>query len=139
MGAQSAQFIRAWRARRFPSLRGRDTVPHPRSNISSIHSNAARQAQYTKRQGAPSMTQENQAAYWKQNLTYIVILLAIWFAVSYVAGIMIANQLDAYRIGGFPLGFWFANQGSLVTFVILIFVYVALMNRLDKKFGVYET
>jgi putative solute:sodium symporter small subunit len=84
------------------------------------------------------MTHENQVAYWKQNLTYIVILLSIWFAVSYLAGIMIADQLDTVRLGGFPLGFWFANQGSLVTFVVLIFIYVALMNRLDKKFGVYE-
>ena len=85
------------------------------------------------------MTHENQVAYWKQNLTYIVILLSIWFAVSYVAGIMIADQLDAaFRIGGFPLGFWFANQGSLVIFVILIFVYVAMMNTLDKKFGIFE-
>ena len=84
------------------------------------------------------MTHENQVAYWKQNLTYIVVLLSIWFAVSYLAGIMIADQLDTIRLGGFPLGFWFANQGSLVTFVVLIFIYVALMNRLDKKFGVYE-
>jgi putative solute:sodium symporter small subunit len=84
------------------------------------------------------MTQDQQVLYWKQNLTYIVVLLAIWFAVSFLAGILIADQLDAYRIGGFPLGFWFANQGSEVVFVILIFVYVALMNRLDKKFGVYE-
>lgn len=85
------------------------------------------------------MTHDQQVAYWKQNLVYIVILLAIWFVVSYFAGIIVADQLDAVRIGGFPLGFWFANQGSLVTFVILIFVYVALMNRLDKKFGVFET
>lgn len=84
------------------------------------------------------MTHENQAAYWKQNLVYIVVLLSIWFVVSYVAGIMIANELDAYRIGGFPLGFWFANQGSEVTFVVLIFVYVGLMNKLDKKYGVFE-
>lgn len=84
------------------------------------------------------MTHEQQVAYWKQNLVYIVVLLSIWFAVSYFAGIIIADQLDAIRVGGFPLGFWFANQGSEVTFVILIFVYVALMNKLDKKFGVYE-
>ena len=84
------------------------------------------------------MTHENQVAYWKQNLTYIVVLLSIWFAVSFLAGIVIADSLDTMRLGGFPLGFWFANQGSLVTFVVLIFVYVALMNRLDKKFGVYE-
>jgi putative solute:sodium symporter small subunit len=86
------------------------------------------------------MTHDQQVAYWKQNLTYIVILLSIWFAVSYFAGIMVADALDAtMRLGGFPLGFWFANQGSEVVFVVLIFVYVALMNRLDKKFGVYET
>jgi putative solute:sodium symporter small subunit len=86
------------------------------------------------------MTHDQQVAYWKQNLIYIVILLSIWFAVSYFAGIMVADALDAtMRLGGFPLGFWFANQGSEVVFVVLIFVYVALMNRLDKKFGVYET
>ena len=84
------------------------------------------------------MTHEQQVSYWKQNLVYIVVLLSIWFAVSYLAGIMIADQLDAVKIGGFPLGFWFANQGSLVVFVILIFVYVGLMNKLDKKFHVYE-
>ena len=76
--------------------------------------------------------------YWKENLRYIFIILAIWFAVSYVAGILIADQLDAIKVGGFPLGFWFANQGSEVIFVILIFVYVSLMNKLDKKYGVYE-
>jgi putative solute:sodium symporter small subunit len=84
------------------------------------------------------MTHENQVAYWKQNLVYIVVLLSIWFGVSYFAGIMIADTLDQFRVGGFPLGFWFANQGSEIVFVVLIFVYVALMNRLDKKFGVYE-
>jgi putative solute:sodium symporter small subunit len=77
-------------------------------------------------------------SYWRQNLVYIVVLLSIWFAVSYLAGIMIADQLDAIRIGGFPLGFWFANQGSLVVFVVLIFVYVGLMNSLDRKYHVYE-
>jgi putative solute:sodium symporter small subunit len=84
------------------------------------------------------VTQEQQVSYWKQNLVYIVVLLSIWFAVSYLAGIMIADQLDVIRIGGFPLGFWFANQGSLVVFVVLIFVYVGLMNSLDRKYRVYE-
>jgi putative solute:sodium symporter small subunit len=85
------------------------------------------------------MRPEQQQAYWKQNLTYILIVLAIWFAVSYLAGLLMANSLDAsMRLGGFPLGFWFANQGSLVIFVVLIFVYVALMNNLDKKYGVFE-
>ena len=76
--------------------------------------------------------------YWKENLRYIFIILAVWFAVSYLAGILMANALDAIKIGGFPLGFWFANQGSLVIFVFLIFIYVKLMNALDKKYGVYE-
>ncbi len=84
------------------------------------------------------MTHEQQVAYWRQNLVYIVSILAVWFGVSFLAGIMIADQLDANRIGGFPVGFWFANQGSEIVFVLLIVVYVALMNKLDKKFGVYE-
>jgi len=84
------------------------------------------------------MTHEQQVAYWKQNLVYIVVLLSIWFGVSFFAGILVADQLDVIRIGGFPLGFWFANQGSEVVFVVLIFIYVALMNGLDRKFGVYE-
>jgi putative solute:sodium symporter small subunit len=84
------------------------------------------------------MTHENQVAYWRRNLVYIVALLAVWFCVSFVAGILVADELDAYRLGGFPLGFWFANQGSEIAFVVLIFVYVWLMNRLDRKFGVYE-
>ncbi|MFZ1539030.1 MAG: DUF4212 domain-containing protein [Chromatiaceae bacterium] len=82
-------------------------------------------------------TKELQA-YWKENLVIITVLLSIWFAVSYVCGILLANQLDAFRIGGFPLGFWFANQGSLVTFVVLIWVYVGLMDRLDIKYGVQQ-
>ncbi len=82
-------------------------------------------------------TKELQA-YWKENLFYISVLLSIWFFVSYVCGILIVNQLDAYTIGGFPLGFWFANQGSLVTFVVLIWVYVWLMDRLDIKYNVQQ-
>jgi putative solute:sodium symporter small subunit len=82
-------------------------------------------------------TKELQA-YWKENLTIIAVLLGIWFIVSYVCGILFANQLDAYSIGGFPLGFWFANQGSLVTFVVLIWVYVWLMDRLDIKYNVQQ-
>ncbi|MHB8708664.1 MAG: DUF4212 domain-containing protein, partial [Desulfuromonadales bacterium] len=70
--------------------------------------------------------------------TYITILLSIWFVVSYVCGILIANPLDTMSIGGFKLGFWFANQGSEVVFVILIFVYVYLMNKLDRKYDVHE-
>lgn len=83
-------------------------------------------------------TKENQAAYWKENLRYIIILLSIWFAVSYLFGIIIADTLDNIHIAGFPLGFWFANQGSEVIFVLLILVYVKLMNALDIKYDVHE-
>ena len=84
------------------------------------------------------MTPEQQAAYWRTNLTYIGVLLAIWAAVSYGASILLADLLDQVRVLGFPLGFWFATQGSLLTFVVLVFVYVKLMNDLDRKYGVYE-
>lgn len=83
-------------------------------------------------------TEKNLDAYWKENLRYVTILLAIWFSVSYLAGIVFADALDAIKIGGFPLGFWFANQGSEVTFVLLIAVYVKLMNALDQKYDVHE-
>jgi len=73
--------------------------------------------------------------YWKANINYVLILLSFWFMVSYGAGILFKEQLDTIKIGGFKLGFWFAQQGAMYVFVILIFVYVWLMNRLDKKFG----
>jgi putative solute:sodium symporter small subunit len=77
-------------------------------------------------------------SYWKKNLKYLFILLILWFAVSYGAGILFKDTLDTIQLGGFPLGFWFAQQGSIYVFVILIFVYVRLMNRLDKKHGYDE-
>ncbi|SEA62468.1 putative solute:sodium symporter small subunit [Flavobacterium gillisiae] len=82
--------------------------------------------------------QDNATAYWKENLKYLLILLSIWFAVSYGAGILFKQALDSFKLGGFPLGFWFAQQGSIYVFVILIFVYVHLMNKLDKKYGYDE-
>ncbi|MEN1784977.1 MAG: DUF4212 domain-containing protein [Bacteroidota bacterium] len=78
---------------------------------------------------------QNARAYWKENLKYLVILLSIWFAVSYGAGILLKEVLNKVHLGGFKLGFWFAQQGSIFVFVILIFVYVYLMNKLDKKYG----
>ena len=81
---------------------------------------------------------QNLEAYWKENLTYVTILLGIWFAVSYLFGIIMADSLDKIHLFGFPLGFWFANQGSEVIFVILIVVYVKLMNNLDIKYDVHE-
>ncbi|GAA0733474.1 DUF4212 domain-containing protein [Aquimarina litoralis] len=85
------------------------------------------------------MTDKQKAvAYWKQNLKYLIVLLIIWFVVSYGAGILFKDELNNIRLGGFKLGFWFAQQGSIYTFVILIFVYVRLMNKLDKKYGYDE-
>ena len=76
--------------------------------------------------------------YWRMNLRYLAILLTIWFAVSFGCGILFVDELNRLRIGGAKLGFWFAQQGSIYVFVVLIFVYVYLMNRLDRKFGVGE-
>lgn len=83
-------------------------------------------------------SKESLKSYWKTNLSYIIILLSIWFVVSYLFGIILADQLDTIKIFGFPLGFWFAQQGSEIIFVILIAVYVKLMNNLDLKYNVDE-
>ena len=84
------------------------------------------------------MASNNAKLYWRTNLKYLAVLLLIWFSVSFLFGIVFAETLNQFRIGGFPLGFWFAHQGAIYVFVILIFVYVYLMNRLDKKFDVDE-
>lgn len=84
------------------------------------------------------MSEKNLKDYWKENLRYLVILLIIWFLASYGLGIFFVDSLNNIKIGGFKLGFWFAQQGSIYVFVILIFVYVSLMNKLDKKYGVDE-
>ena len=79
-------------------------------------------------------------AYWRRNLRYVASLLAVWFTVSYGFGILLAGPLNAIHLPGtaLPLGFWFAQQGSIYVFVVLIFVYVRLMNRLDREFDVDE-
>lgn len=79
--------------------------------------------------------QKKATAYWRENLKYLAILLPIWFLVSYGAGVLFKDWLDQFQVGGFKLGFWFAQQGSIYVFIILIFVYVRLMNKLDKKYG----
>ena len=76
--------------------------------------------------------------YWKANIRLVLILLAIWFTVSYLFGIILVDQLNAFKIGGIKLGFWFAQQGSIYVFLVLIFVYAARMNALDRKFNVHE-
>ncbi len=73
--------------------------------------------------------------YWKENLKYLLILLSIWFTVSFGFGILLIDELNHFKIGGFKLGFWFAQQGSIYVFVLLIFIYILLMNRLDKKYN----
>ena len=77
-------------------------------------------------------------AYWKANIRLILILLSIWFVVSYLCGIILAEPLYTVHIGQLPLSFWFAQQGSIYIFVILILVYAVMMDRLDKQFGVDE-
>jgi putative solute:sodium symporter small subunit len=81
------------------------------------------------------MIKNKSKAYWKDNIRYLLILLAVWFLVSFGAGIIFKNFLNEFKFGGFKIGFWFAQQGSMYVFVILIFIYVRLMNKLDKKYG----
>lgn len=84
--------------------------------------------------------QHDNSAYWKANLRLVLSLLVVWFGVSYGFGILFVDALNAIRIPGtgFPLGFWFAQQGSIYVFVVLIFIYVWRMNRIDAAFGVAE-
>ena len=84
------------------------------------------------------MSNSQEKKYWKKNLKYVAILLSIWFLVSFVFGILLVDELNIIRLGGFKLGFWFAQQGAIYVFVILIFVYIKLMNKLDKEFGFNE-
>lgn len=84
------------------------------------------------------MSEKNLANYWKENVRYLFILLAIWFMASYGFGILLVDELNQIRLGGFKLGFWFAQQGAIYVFVVLIYVYIALMNKLDKKYDVDE-
>lgn len=76
--------------------------------------------------------------YWRENLRYLAILLFVWFLVSYGFGIFFADALNSMKVGGAKMGFWFAQQGSIYVFVVLIFVYVRLMNKLDEKYDVHE-
>ncbi len=76
----------------------------------------------------------SSSRYWQRNKRYLLILLILWFVVSYGFGILLAPLLDHIRVGGFKLGFWFAQQGSIYAFVAIIFVYVYLMNKLDKSY-----
>jgi putative solute:sodium symporter small subunit len=84
------------------------------------------------------MDQRKMAEYWKRNLGIMTVLLIIWGVVSYGFGILLVKPLNSISVGGFPLGFWFAQQGSIYVFVVLIFVYCALLSKLDREFDVHE-
>ena len=77
-------------------------------------------------------------AYWQENIKLMLILLSIWFFVSFGCGILLVDVLNQVQLGGYKLGFWFAQQGSMYTFVVLIFVYAKKMTSLDRKYGVEE-
>ena len=77
----------------------------------------------------------NSQKYWKANLRIVFLLLLFWFLSSFGAGILFSDYLDKIKIAGFNLGFWFAQQGSIIVFVFLIIIYCILMNRLDEKFN----
>ncbi len=85
-----------------------------------------------------TLSETQRRAYWRKNLIFVAALLTVWFIVSFVLSIVFVDDLNEIRMGGFRLGFWMAQQGSLYIFVILIFVYVWLMNRLDRAYGLEE-
>jgi putative solute:sodium symporter small subunit len=77
-------------------------------------------------------------AYWRATLKLILGILAVWFVVSFGAGILFADALNGIKLGGYPLGFWFAHQGAIYVFVALIFIYAKLMDNIDRDFDVHE-
>lgn len=81
---------------------------------------------------------DSAARYWKANLRLLIGCLAVWFLVSFGFGVLLAEPLNRIMLGGYPLGFWFAQQGSIYTFIGLIFFYAWKMNRLDRRFDVHE-
>jgi putative solute:sodium symporter small subunit len=88
--------------------------------------------------GTYTVTPEKRKAYWQANVRMLIVLLIIWFVVSYGLGIILVEPMNSIMLGGYPLGFWFAQQGAIYAFLVLIFIYAAMMNRLDKKFDVDE-
>ncbi len=92
----------------------------------------------TQAQSGKLGVQERARAYWRENVKLLLMLLSIWFVVSFGAGIIFVDALNAIKFGGFKLGFWFAQQGSIMVFVLLIFIYVVRMKQIEKRFGVGE-
>ncbi|MFT5033336.1 MAG: putative solute:sodium symporter small subunit [Bacteroidia bacterium] len=83
-------------------------------------------------------SEQHAKSYWRENLALMFKLTLVWFAVSFGCGILWVDWLNEFRIGGYKLGFWFAQQGSIYTFVVLIFVYTRQMEKLDRKYGVHD-
>lgn len=81
------------------------------------------------------MSDNRAQQYWKSNIKIVLSLLSVWFFISFVCGILLVDVLDNFRIGGFKLGFWIAQQGSIFVFVVLIFVYIYLMDKLDDRYN----
>ena len=121
-------------------LVGRGVLTRARGGeaLSDTPPSSSRRSEPTPRDPAPGS--DDRERYWRANLRWVIGLLALWFLVSFGAGILLAPTLDAIRLpgSGFPLGFWFAQQGAIYVFVLLIFVYVRAMNRLDRRYGVEE-
>lgn len=84
------------------------------------------------------MDDASRQAYWRSNLRLLAVLLTVWALVSFGAGILLVEQLNEIEVAGFPLGFWFSQQGSIITFVALIAIYVWRMDKLDAEYGVEE-
>jgi putative solute:sodium symporter small subunit len=84
------------------------------------------------------MNEDKRSAYWRANLRLVALCLVVWFVCSYGFGIFFVEELNTIRFGGFKLGFWFAQQGSIYIFVILIFFYAWRMNRIDREYDVHE-
>ena len=84
------------------------------------------------------MKSDNNAQYWQANLRLVYFCLTVWFVVSFGCGLLLVDVLNNFQLGGYKLGFWFAQQGSIYVFLFLVFFYAFRMNQLDKKFGVQE-
>ncbi len=84
------------------------------------------------------MSKKDSSLYWQANIKLVVLCLVIWFVVSFGFGILLVEPLNKIQLGGYKLGFWFAQQGSIYVFVALIFFYAFKMNRLDKEYDVHE-
>lgn len=84
------------------------------------------------------MKDDNSQAYWKATIKLLTNILIVWFLVSFGAGILFAEQLNNFKLGGYPVGFWFAQQGAIYIFIVQIFYYAKRMNEIDREFNVHE-